>query len=417
VRVSEIEIEDGGAGRRNRLGYDGTESGEGGRATRRRANNPLVLENDYHRLTVDPQHGCITSWYDRSLDRELIDQHAPWGLGQFLYAEGGEGTRLTSNRADLPEGNPRILTDFRPSEIRQETDRLAHRLHMRASIPVGVLDMAIILWYTGTHIELQYTLHKEDRLAKEAAYIAFPLELPDAEVLSDSQLGWVNWRRDRLPGACVEWLPLQTGILARGQGADVLICSPDVPLFCIGDIVRGHWPRDADLTGGRIFSYVLNNYWHTNYKASQGGPISFRYRLFSGRAIGPSAAHRHGWELRRPLYAHRISFQDFRHERLPYSDPTGGTLARLDAQSTVISTIKGARWADGFIVRLQETAGANDTPVLSFPNRRVLRAWRCDLHERETEEIMPGDDGTLSTTVPAWGMTTLRILVVGKEAA
>ena len=29
----------------------------------------------------------------------------------------------------------------------------------------------------------------------------------------------------------------------------------------------------------RLYSYALNNYWHTNYKADQDGPIAFRYAV------------------------------------------------------------------------------------------------------------------------------------------
>jgi alpha-mannosidase len=41
---------------------------------------------------------------------------------------------------------------------------------------------------------------EQERLTKVAAYIAFPLDLADAEIWSDSQLGWVNGDHDQLPG-------------------------------------------------------------------------------------------------------------------------------------------------------------------------------------------------------------------------
>lgn len=86
----------------------------------------------------------------------------------------------------------------------------------------------------------------------EAVYVAFPFDLPGAAVYSDAQLGWVHWDQDELPGGCKEWLPLQSGVLVRDAEASVLLLSPDIPLFCVGDIVRGRWPKEADLMGGRI---------------------------------------------------------------------------------------------------------------------------------------------------------------------
>jgi alpha-mannosidase len=74
-------------------------------------------------------------------------------------------------------------------------------------------------------LDVRYTYDKEERRAKEAVYIAFPFVLPDARVRSDAQLGWVDWDRDELPGGCKAWLPLQTGILVLGNGADSALAT------------------------------------------------------------------------------------------------------------------------------------------------------------------------------------------------
>ena len=47
---------------------------------------------------------------------------------------------------------------------------------------------------------------------------------------------------------------------------------------------------------GTIFSYVMNNYWYTNYVAGQGGDFTFRYVITSGRNLEPGQLSRLGWE-------------------------------------------------------------------------------------------------------------------------
>jgi hypothetical protein len=235
-------------------------------------------------------------------------------------------------------------------------------------------------------------------------------------VRSDAQLGWVDWHRDELPGGCKEWLPLQTGILVEGEGAAVLVCSPDVPLFCVGDIVRGRWPASLDLTGGRIFSYVLNNYWHTNYPTAQGGRISFAYRLTSGAAIPEDAAYRLGWQARRPLYAQRMSYQNFRRPAAPYLAPSGGTLAAIGTEQVVLSTLKRADHGENWIVRLQEIGGRDRVAPVAIAGRRIARAWHTDLLEDDREELPIEPDGTLRVAVPAWGLATVRFVLAGATA-
>jgi alpha-mannosidase len=369
----------------------------------------VVLENRFFRLELDTGRGAATSWRDKELDRELIDGADTWGFGQLVYARGGEGTRLMSNRADLPDGDPELLGDFEVLDARVERWEGGTSLRLEGNVSYGHLVVEWTLPSYAKQLEIRYAYDKEARLAKEAAYVAFPLALPGARVESDAQLGWVDWARDQLPGGCKEWLPLQTGVLVSASDAAVLVCSPDVPLFCVGDVVRGRWPRELDLSGGRLFSYVLNNYWHTNYPAAQGGPLAFSYVLTSAAAVPRERAYRLGWQTRRPLYAQRLSYQDFREPRDPYRDPTGGTLAEIAGDRVVLSTLKPARWLDGWIARLQEIGGQEAVARIRLPGHPIGRAWLTNLVEDEIRELPVEPDGCLRVPVAAWDLATVRL--------
>jgi len=370
---------------------------------------PLAIENDHYRLTFDLRRGGLAGWYDKTLGRELVDGADEWALGQLIHAAGGEGTRLVSNQADLPDGDPRLSGAFELIACSVERGELGTAVRLRGRAPHGELEAEWVLPAGAKRVDVAFTYTKEERRAKEAVYIALPLALLGAAVSSDSQLGWVEWQRGQLPGGCKEWLPLQSAVRVERPGATVIVASPDIPLFCVGDVVRGRWPKERDLSGGRIFSYVLNNYWHTNYKASQGGPISFRYRLTSGAGFAPDAAFRFGWAARRPPYAQRISYQDFREVSPLYADPVGGALAHVSPAQAHLSTLKAARYGDGWVARLQEIGGAARTATLAFPGRRIARAWACDLLERDGEPLRPEGDGSLRVALPAWGLATVRL--------
>lgn len=368
-----------------------------------------MLENQFYRLTFDVQKGSVSSFYDKELNRELVDSDQKRGFGQWLYAKGGEGTRLMGNQNDLPDGNPEILDDFVLSDCQIRHFASGSALTLKGTVPYGEIEVQWLLRNHAKRVEVSFRYRKEEKFAKEAVYVAFPCGLKEAEVLSDSQLGWVNWDKDELPGACKEWLPLQTGILLHGKGADMVIASPDIPLFTVGDIVRGRWPKHQDLTGGNIFSYVSNNYWHTNYKASQGGNISFRYVITSGIDIRKDTAFRFGWEARQPLYAQRISFQDFRQESPPYENAAGGRLAKIDSEKIILSTMKKAKWEGGWILRFQEIGGQSESATMSFPDKKIKSAWETDLLEHDKERLKVNEDGSLTVQVNAWSLQTVRV--------
>ena len=52
-----------------------------------------------------------------------------------------------------------------------------------------------------------------------------------------------------------------------------------------------------------LYSWVMNNHWHTNYRADQDGPTTFRYALLPHRQYDAVAAQRFGIECSQPLVA------------------------------------------------------------------------------------------------------------------
>lgn len=365
----------------------------------------VTLESEVYQLRYDLTRGRIVSLLHQPSGRELA---GPEGLGRFLYVRGGEGSRITSNRHDLPQAQLSADDRFELLAATRLTDALGDSLDLRARVAGGELELRLHLPAWTARVDFDLTYHKRATLEREAAYLGFDLALPGAEIASDSQLGWVEWARDRLPGACMEWLPLQTGIHLWGPDMQVFLASPDVPLFTAGDIVRGEWSCERPLVGGRVYSYLLNNYWHTNSRAAQGGPLRLRYQLTAGTSLDRAELSRFGRAARRGLYAQRLSFQDFREPVPPYDAPEGGVLAELEGQ-VILSTLKAARDGRGVILRLQNPTGTPQTATFGLPSRSILAACLTDLCERDGEAL-PLTAGGVRCELPPWGVQSLRLL-------
>ena len=104
-----------------------------------------------------------------------------------------------------------------------------------------------------------------------------------------------------LPGACLDWFTVQHFVEVEGRDAAIAWATPDAPLVCFQDINRGKWQTKLPLTNGHLYAYVMNNYWHTNYMAGQGGDYTFRFAITSRPKADNVASARFGWAASNPL--------------------------------------------------------------------------------------------------------------------
>jgi len=75
----------------------------------------------------------------------------------------------------------------------------------------------------------------------------------------------------------------------------------DAPLVAFGDIVRGEWPAEFKPKSSAMFSWLMNNYWGTNFPAWQGGDFTFRYAITSNAQFNAPSMTRFGLEALTPL--------------------------------------------------------------------------------------------------------------------
>ncbi len=103
---------------------------------------------------------------------------------------------------------------------------------------------------------------------------------------------------DQLPNTSRDWYALQNWVEIANKDYEVVWSPIEAPLVQFGDINTGKWLKKLDFTNTTLFSYAMNNYWHTNYKAGQGGEIAFRYSITSHpHGSNVQSATRFGWDI------------------------------------------------------------------------------------------------------------------------
>jgi alpha-mannosidase len=265
-------------------------------------------------------------------------------------------------------------------------------IKLRSSdVNTPAIDLEILLYDNRKRIDFSYSVQKSYTTAKEGVYFAFPTSAQSPEFAYATQQGWVDPAHDLLKGASLEWFSIQKWMSVRDSGMTVAIVPLDASLASFGDINRGLWPSEFTPKTSTLFSYAMNNYWHTNYRAGQGGTFTFRYTLTSAKNFDPPALSRLGWESMEAPAMDSVINQDKvgnPDEPLPAE---GTSFLEINAPNVVLVTWKLAEDGNGTILRLQETAGQATEATLALPQSSVQSASLCNSVEDHLSDLGVAD--------------------------
>jgi hypothetical protein len=342
-----------------------------------------TIENRFYRVTVDAKTGGISSLYDKELCRELVDKACPWPLNAYIYEQPEGGRKAVDDMTKRATFNR-----WSPESAQVEAGwqgPVAASLSIKSSPKMcRSLEQRIILYDDVKRVDLVNILDKEETFAPEAVYFAFPFEvglgLPAALGAKPGRVPpGVRFEiadadmapgKEQLPGTTLDWHTVQHWVEFSGKDVRVVWSPVEAPLVQLGDINTGKWLKKLDLTNAWVFSYAMNNYWMTNFKASQEGRVEFRYSLTSAPPAGTGAgaesasdrvaASRFGWDVHTPLVATWLPARNKGRIRT-----AGESFLSVDKPNVIVQAL----WldADGTpVARLREIAGrATDARLAS----------------------------------------------------
>jgi len=325
----------------------------------------------------------------------VVDAGAPDAARRWPASQAG-----TLNTHSGPQSHTRTVR-FRMEAAAGGVSNAFHQAH-------NLLD-ALPRAQGEKKIEIVNRLHKEAVNDKEAIYFAFPFAAAQPEFEYEGQNGTVNPARAELAGGCREWYAAGHWARVSGGGISAAVIPVDAPLVTFGDINRGLWPEQFAPKSSTIFSYALNNYWHTNFPRVQSGEFTFRYVITSGARLDPAYLSRLGRESLTPLEIGELNRNDKAGLRgsLP---ATPASFLGLNDEGVEVETLKAAEDGEGTIVRLLETAGRNVKARLSSRLLEFGRGWLCNATEDKLREI-PTSKDMMEVDMPPYGIVTLRLLM------
>ena len=309
-----------------------------------------TLENNFVKIALNPQTGAISSVVRKAGGEELVDGKMQMGLNQYVYVPGKDPSKaVTTNNVSLriKEKGP-LIASIEVASIAPGSEKLVQEIRLIDNI---------------NRIDLINTITKSKVREKEAVDFAFPFNVPNGEMSIDLGIGILKPEKNQLDGSCKDFTTVQHWVDISNKNHGITWTTSEAPLIEIGELINEEqtngfkqWKRSATLSS-TFYSYVMNNYWHTNFKADQEGEIVFHYSLFPHDEFDATLATREGIETNQPLIIAPAS------DREPTS-----TLFTIGNKNVSLSTMKPSEDGKGIILRLYNAS--NQTQSLQIQWQR-----------------------------------------------
>lgn len=354
------------------------------------------IENAFFKVVIDPVSGGVASVIDKELGVELVDKRSAYALNTYIH--------------ELPEGGRKAVDDMeKPARFSREVPRAAgvsegisgpvatSAIVRSAARMCPALEQEIVLYDDMKRIDFINRLEKTETYEPEAVYFAFPFALEGAAFRIELADADMAPETEQLPRTTRDWQAVQHWVeIANGRTR--VVWSPiEAPLVQLGGINTGKWLTRLDPSVPSIFSYAMNNYWMTNFRAAQGGGVTLRYSLTSGAGGADRvASSRFGWEVHTPLEAAWVPEKN--------AGPLGSAEASffaVDRPEVIIQAVKRAEDGSGIVLRLREIAGRGARIRLVSPFLKPgLGAVETGLVEEERAPLEVRGDAVLVDMKP-----------------
>jgi alpha-mannosidase len=202
---------------------------------------------------------------------------------------------------------------------------------------------------------------------------------------------------DQLHGACKNYFTVQRWVDVSNADYGVTWATVDAPLIEVGAITndpRGGvgWIKKLE-PSTTLYSYVMNNYWETNYKAGQDGPTTFRYSIRPHRGFDSGKASKFGIERSQPLIVVPVDKKA----------PLRSSVLTVEPAGVIVTAFKPADVGKAWIVRLFNASGRPAKVRIIWAKPAPKNVWLSNLAEEKVAEI------TGPVEMAAYEILTLRV--------
>jgi len=343
-----------------------------------------MLTNDYLIVKIDQTTGAISSLKHKDVDEDLAAGKGHIGLNDYFYVAG-------RNPKEPQRNGPVTITV-------KETGPLVASLIIESDAPgCNKLTREVRLVGGLDRVDIIDTIDKQKIYQQEAVHLAFAFNVPEGVMRMDVPWGVVRPELDQLAGACKNYFTVQRWIDVSNKKFGATLATVDAPLVEVGAITNDPWggvgwieKLDPTTT---LFSYVMNNYWETNYKAYQDGLTVFRYSIQPHGQFDAADAAKFGVERSQPLIAVPVA---------PETTIQRSTFSVLPAD-VIVTAFKPSEDGKARIIRLYNAGAQTLNAKVIWAEPAPDAVWVSNLAEEQVSKL----DGPIK--MAPYEFVTLRI--------
>lgn len=345
--------------------------------------NGAVLDNGIVRLELNRESGDVSSFIYKGI--EYVDQDGKCTLNSYRYLEADDAP----DKAFKPE-NAKIA-------IKENGQLMATLVAEMEAEGSHKLTSEYTIYEGSENIDIINVVNKIETTDKEGVHFGFAFDIENPTVVNDIPWGMMEIEEDQLWGANRNWITLQRWLNVSNENRSITWCPLDAPVFQVGDITANilggatkseKWIKKLE-PSGIIYSWALNNHWHTNFQLSQGGDITFRYSLQPhAEGYNYSASNRFATERYQPLVAVPVR-KDFDSMQL----------LSLEGSDAVFTTVfKTCEDGKSAILRLRSMSNVDEKVELNWVKNTPSAVHLIDisdnslLEELKDEVVVPAND-------------------------
>lgn len=346
------------------------------------------LDNGLVKVTLDDLTGDIIHLIYKG--KEFSDQRATTAINSYRYLHGEDSSGKASKATNVK------------ISIKEEGPLLSTLLVLSDAEGCNSLNREVTLIAGKPHVELCNIVDKIAITDKEGIHFGFAFDVPNPVTKVDVPWGVMELEKDQLAQGNRNWIALQRWLNISNEERGVTWCALNACSFESGDMTANilggafgspKWIRKLE-PSATIYSWALNNHWHTNFSLSQKGIIKFRYAILPhDTKFNAAVSNNFGMEQIQPLLSSLVN-EDYAFESnfLIQGDPTVCT--------SIMKTVDNGK---STIIRLRSVSSVDQKIHLDWKTKAPKRLSICDFYEEAGNQIMNNQ-----VVVPAMGFVTLR---------